>query len=266
VTDLYTPDNTIFAGTNADFGGYPFTKTEAGQSVQGFYGWVVDGIFQNQGEIDAANAKDGDSASPYQSQAEPGDIRFKDLDNDGTISESDRTYLGSFLPDFTYGLNFSARYMNFDVTLFLQGVQGNEIYNGTKVLSQGMLRLFGAETDVLNAWTPDNTNTDIPRAINADPNQNSRTSDRFVEDGSYMRIKNLNIGFSLPGAFLQSAANGYVRKVRIYASFQNLLTLTKYSGYDPEIGYRTANSLIQGIDYGQYPQPRTIMGGIQIGF
>lgn len=266
VTDLYTPDNTIFTGSNADFGGYSITKTEADHSVQGFYGWVVDGIFQSQAEIDAANAQDGDATTPYQSQAAPGDIRFKDLDNDGIINETDRTYLGSFLPNFSYGLNFSGRYGNLDATLFLQGVQGNEIYNGTKVLSQGMLRLFGAETAVLDAWTPDNTNTEIPRAVSGDPNQNSRTSDRFVEDGSYMRIKNLNIGFSLPSSFLRSFSNGYVRKLRIYASFQNLLTLTNYSGYDPEIGYRTANSLIQGIDYGQYPQPRTIMGGIQIGF
>jgi hypothetical protein len=266
VTDLYVPGSTIFAGSNADFGGTNITKTESGHSVQGFYGWVVDGIFQNQSEIDAADNADGDAASKYQSQAAPGDIRFKDLNSDGVINESDRQYLGSFLPNFSYGLNFSGNYKNFDVTLFLQGVQGNEVYNGTKVLTQGMLRLFGSETDVLNAWTPENTNTNVPRAVNGDPNQNSRTSDRFIDDGSYMRIKNLTIGYSLPSSMLSSFAKGSVRKLRIYASFQNLLTLTDYSGYDPEIGYRNANSLVQGIDYGQYPQPRTIMGGIQVGF
>jgi TonB-linked SusC/RagA family outer membrane protein len=266
VTDLYVPGNTIFAGSNADFGGFNITKTEAGHSVQGFYGWVVDGLFQSQAEIDAANAIDGDPGSPYQSQAAPGDIRFKDLDGNGVIDESDRTYIGSFLPDFTYGLNLTASYRNFDVTLFIQGVHGNEVYNGTKVLTQGMLRLFGAETAVLDAWTPENPDTDVPRAVNGDPNQNSRTSTRFIDDGSYMRIKNLNIGYSLPADVLSSFAGGSIRKLRIYASFQNLLTLTNYTGYDPEIGYRTANNLIQGIDYGQYPQPRTIMGGIQIGF
>jgi TonB-linked SusC/RagA family outer membrane protein len=266
VTDLYVPGNTIFAGSNADFGGFNITKTEVGHSVQGFYGWVVDGLFQSQAEIDAANALDGDPGTPYQSQAAPGDIRFKDLDGNGVIDESDRTYIGSFLPDFTYGLNFSATYRNFDVTLFVQGVHGNEVYNGVKVLTQGMLRLFGAETAVLNAWTPENPNTDVPRAVDGDPNQNSRTSDRFVEDGSYMRIKNLNIGYSIPADKLNSFANGSIRKLRIYASFQNLLTITNYKGYDPEIGYRNANSLVQGIDYGQYPQPRAIMGGIQIGF
>ena len=266
VTDLYVPGNTIFAGSNADFGGFNITKTEAGEPVQGFYGWVVDGLFQSQAEIDAADAIDGDATTKYQSQAAPGDIRFKDIDGNGVIDESDRTYLGSFLPDFTYGLNLSATYHNFDITLFIQGVQGNEVYNGTKVLTQGMLRLFGAETAVLDAWTPENPNTNVPRAVNGDPNQNSRTSDRFVDDGSYMRIKNLNIGYSLPANVLSSFAGGSIRKLRIYASFQNLLTLTNYTGYDPEVGYRSANNLIQGIDYGQYPQPRAIMGGIQLGF
>lgn len=266
VTDLYVPGNTIFAGSNADFGGYNITKTEAGQSVQGFYGWVVDGIFQNPGEIDAANSIDGDATTPYQSQAAPGDLRFRDIDGNGVINESDRAYLGSFLPDFSYGLNFAANYGNFDLTLFIQGVQGNEVYNGTKVLTQGMLRLFGAETAVLNAWTPENPNTSVPRAVNGDPNQNSRTSTRFVEDGSYLRLKSLSIGYSLPAGMLSSFAGGSIRQLRIYASFQNLFTITDYSGYDPEIGSRTANDLIQGIDYGQYPQPRTIMGGIQLGF
>lgn len=266
VTDLFVPGNTIFAGSNADFGGYNITKTESGQSVQGFYGWVVDGIFQSQSEIDAANAIDGDAGSPYQSQAAPGDLRFVDFDGNGVINESDRTYLGSFLPDFSYGLNFAANYKNFDLSLFVQGVQGNEVYNGTKVLTQGMLRLFGAETDVLNAWTPENPNTDVPRAVNGDPNQNSRTSTRFVEDGSYMRIKSLSIGYTLPTDVLSSFAGGAIRQLRIYASFQNLLTVTDYTGYDPEIGSRTSNDLIQGIDYGQYPQPRTIMGGVQLGF
>jgi len=265
VTDLFVPGNTIFAGSNADFGGYNITKTEAGKSVQGFYGWQVDGIFQNQGEINAANAKDGDATTPYQSQAAPGDLRFKDLDGNGVINESDRTYLGSFLPTMSYGVNFSSGFRSFDLTLFIQGVQGNEVYNGTKVLSQGMLRLFGAETAVLKAWTPENASTEVPRAVNGDPNQNSRTSDRFVESGAYMRIKNLSIGYTLPTQLL-SFTNGAVRKFRLYASFQNLLTITKYSGYDPEIGARTANSLVQGIDYGQYPQPRTMMAGLQIGF
>ncbi len=285
VTDLYIPGSTIYAGQNNDFGGFHFTKTEAGESVQGFFGWRTDGLFQSESEIfnsdrqpvaavqnlpldslglvDLVKYNDPDNKGQY---TRPGDVRFMDLDGNGVIDSEDREYLGSFMPDFTYGLNFDASFKNFDLTLFIQGVQGNEVYNGTKVLSQGMLRLFGAETAVLDAWTPQNTDTDIPRAVNGDPNQNSRTSDRFIEDGSYMRIKNLSIGYSLPTSFLNSFANGSISKFRIYASFQNLLTITNYSGYDPEIGARRSNSLIQGVDYGQYPQPRTMMGGIQIGF
>jgi TonB-dependent starch-binding outer membrane protein SusC len=266
VKDMFVPGATIFAGQNADFGGQDITKTEVGQPVQGFYGWVTDGLFQSQAEIDAANALDGNSTTKYQSNAAPGDIRFKDLDGNGVINTEDRTYLGSYIPDFSYGVNFTASYKNFDFTLFLQGTQGNEIYNGTKVLTQGMLRLFNAGTDVLNAWTPDNTNTSVPRAVNADPNQNTRTSDRFVEDGSYMRVKNFTIGYALPPGALRGLAVGTFTKIRFYVATQNLLTLTKYSGYDPEIGRRDFNNqLITGIDYGQFPQARTITGGIQIG-
>jgi TonB-linked SusC/RagA family outer membrane protein len=265
VTDLYIPNSNIYAGSNGDFGGYNITKTEQGHAMQGFYGWVTDGLFQSQAEIDAADKKDGDGATKYQSNAAPGDIRFKDLNNDGHIDEQDRTYLGSFLPKFTYGMNVSATYKNFDVTLFLQGVSGNKIYNGTKVLTQGMLRLFGADKNVLRAWRPDNTNTDVPRAVAGDPNQNSRTSDRFVENGSYLRVKSFNIGYTFPATIINAIGGGRISKLRLYVSSQNLLTFTKYSGYDPEIGARSANSLVQGIDYGQFPQARTIMGGIQIG-
>lgn len=266
VLDLYVPGSTIYIGRNGDFGDRDITRTTAGNSVQQFYGWVTDGIFQSQAEIDAANAL-GDPAVAFQNRAAAGDIRFKDLDGNGIINTDDRTVLGSFLPDFSYGLNFSANYKNFDLTIFLQGTQGNEIYNGTKVLTQGMLRLFNGETALLDAWTPENPNTNVPRAVNGDPNQNSRTSDRFIEDGSYMRIKNFNLGYSLPSNVLSSFAGGSITKLRIYFAAQNLLTFTKYTGYDPEIGRRNSNAyLTTGIDYGQFPQARTITGGIQLGF
>ena len=270
IEQLNTPNATIFSGTNADFGGFAITRTVKGRPIQEFYGYQTDGIFQNQEEINSANAVDGDGSSLYQANAAPGDIRFKDLNGDGVIDSDDQTSLGNYLPDFTYGLNFSANYRNFDVTVFFQGVQGNEIYNGTKVLGQGMLRLFNSETDVLNAWTPQNTNTDIPRAVSGDPNQNTRTSNRFVEDGSYMRLKNISIGYSIPSGTAQALTGGALKKLRVYVSAQNLLTITNYSGYDPEIGNRYQNSagntLINGIDYGQFPSPRTVMAGLQVGF
>lgn len=256
----------FFAGTNADYGGNDITKSEPGDVIQAFYGWKVDGIFQNQAEIDAANKIDGNDSTKYQDKAAPGDIRFKDINGDGVITADDRTILGSFIPDFTYGLNFSARYRNFDLTLYIQGVQGNEIYNGTKVLTQGMLRLFGAGKDVLNAWTPSNTNTNIPRAVDGDPNNNSRTSDRFIEDGSYMRIKILSIGYNIPKNWLSRVAGSAISNFRVYVSAQNLLTITNYTGYDPEVGSRFNATLTNGVDYGQFPQARTFLVGLKVDF
>lgn len=257
-----------------DYGNQSITRTEQGKPIQGFYGWVVDGIFQSNAEAQSAPRQqlpvNMDEYDPAIHTA-AGDIRFKDLDGNGVIDGNDRTFLGSFLPDFSYGFNFNAAYKGFTASMLLQGVQGNEIYNGTKVLTQGMLRLFNAEKAVLNAWTPENTNTNIPRAVSGDPNLNSRTSDRFVEDGSYMRIKNLTIGYDLPKSSLTSVFNGAISELNIYIAAQNLLTFTKYSGYDPEIGASSAYSgtnanLLQGVDFGFYPQPRTISFGVKASF
>ncbi|GAB3882274.1 TonB-dependent receptor [Spirosoma agri] len=269
VLSLATPTASIYAGQNADYGGFDLTKTEVGQPIQSFYGWQVDGIFKTIDEIYSAPRQNRpDSRTDYDAtkNTAPGDIRFKDINGDGKIDANDRTYLGSYLPKFNYGVNFSGNYKNFDFTLYLQGVQGNKIYNGTKVVTQGMLRLFNAGPAVLDAWTPTNSNSSIPRAISGDPNNNSRTSDRFIEDGSYMRLKNLTIGYSIPAKVLGSATSNVVSKVRVYVSSQNLLTLTKYTGYDPEIASRAGTLLRSGIDYSNYPQARTLLAGLQITF
>lgn len=267
VLSLSTPSANINAGANGDFGGFEITRTQAGQPIQSFYGWKVAGIFQSAEEIRAANAIDGNPDTYYQNEkTSPGDIRFQDLNGDGKIDASDRTFLGSYIPKFSYGLNWSGSYKNFDFTLFFQGVQGNKVYNGTKVIGQGMLRLFNATTEVLNAWTPQNTNTDVPRAVSGDPNQNSRTSDRFLEDGSYLRLKNLSIGYTVPGSKIGKLTGNVLTKARIYVSSQNLLTFTKYTGYDPEVSSKYGNLLTNGIDYGQYPQARTLMVGVNLGF
>jgi TonB-dependent starch-binding outer membrane protein SusC len=247
----------LFQGQNADFGGFDITRTVAGEPIQSFYGWKVAGIYQNTGEI---------SSAPKQANAKPGDLRFVDTNGDGVINADDRTSLGSFLPKFTYGFNVNANYRNFDLALFVQGVQGNKVYNGTRVLTEGMLRLFNAGTGVLNAWTPQNTNTSVPRAVSGDPNGNTRTSDRFIEDGSYLRLKNISLGYNVPVASLQEWSRGAVQRVRLYVAATNLLTFTKYTGYDPEIGSRYNGTLTNGIDYGQFPQARTLMVGLQLGF
>jgi len=290
VDQMNSPKATIDQGSNADFGGYNITRTEAGHSVQGFYGWQTNGIYQSVSEIIGSDGKPVGGAQnlPFNSDGtvdmtayndpankgnytRPGDIRFADTNKDGRLDDNDKVYLGSFLPKFTYGLNLTANYKGFDLTMFFQGVQGNQIYNGVKVVEQGMLRLFNGSTDVLRAWTPTNTNTDVPRAVSGDPNHNTRTSDRFIESGSYLRLKNLSIGYSLPQGMVKGLTGNVVNTLRIYVSTQNLFTITKYTGYDPEIGIRPANGstqgqLTQGIDYGQYPQARTFMAGVQVGF
>ncbi len=269
VLSLATPNANVNAGSNADFGGTDITRTEAGHPIQSFYGFIVDGIFQSAEEVRAANAAAAASGKGdfYQNQATAaGDIRFKDLNGDGVVNADDRDYLGSYIPKFSYGLNFNGSYKNFDFTLFFQGVQGNKVYNGTKVIGQGMLRLFNASTDVLNAWTPQNTDTDVPRAVSGDPNNNSRTSDRFLEDGSYLRLKNLSIGYTIPADKIGKLTGNVLSKARVYVSSQNLLTFTKYTGFDPEVSTRNGGLLTNGIDYGQYPQARTLMVGVNLGF
>jgi TonB-linked SusC/RagA family outer membrane protein len=238
-----------------DWYGDNLTLTKVGEPIGYFNGYVVDGLFQ-VGESTAMQPK-----------ARPGDIRFKDINGDGVLNSDDKTNVGHFLPDFSYGLNLSANWKGFDASLFLQGVSGNEIYSVVKYDLEGMTRLFNSGTAVLDRWTPENTDTNVPRAISEDPNQNARASDRFVEDGSYFRIKNFTLGYNVPS--VGSLTKNGLTRLRIYTTMQNLLTITNYkSGYDPEIGNRNAatNGLTQGIDYGQFPQARSFVVGLQIGF
>ncbi len=259
VTRLAEGVTNIEAGGNADFGDVNITNTAVGHPIQAFYGWVVEGIFQNASEV-TKHAKQTASTAP-------GDLKFKDLNNDGVIDNSDRQFLGSFIPKVTYAFNLGANYKNFDASLFFQGVQGNKVYNATRVITEGMVRFFNAGTQVLNAWTPTNTNTNIPRAISADPNKNARPSTRFLEDGSFMRLKNVMIGYTVPAGFLGTSTKGTVKSLRIYVSAQNILTFTKYTGYDPEVGNRTpGSSLTNGIDFAVYPQPKSFQVGIQANF
>ena len=260
VTKLAEGVTNIEAGSDADYGGYNITNTAVGQSIQSFYGWQTEGIFQNAAEVTSHATQVAATA--------PGDIKFKDQNKDGVIDLNDRVFLGSFIPKMTYALNLGANYRNFDLSVFFQGVQGNKIYNATRVITEGMIRFFNAGTQVLNAWTPTNTNTNIPRAISSDPNQNARTSDRFLENGSYLRFKNIMLGYNLPNKSLQSLSKGVVKNLRIYVSAQNILTITKYKGFDPEVGNRTPGSsqLTNGIDFAVYPQPKAFQVGIQAGF
>jgi TonB-linked SusC/RagA family outer membrane protein len=269
VLALQTPGASLVSGNDPDFGGGDaFTNTTAGQSIQYFYGWVTQGIFQSQAQIDALNAAavaQHGAGSVYQTNAAPGDIMFKDINGDGVIDGKDRTNIGSFLPKFTYSLNYNASYKNFDFAVFFQGVQGNKVLNALRIIEEGMPRLFNSDTRVLNAWTPTNTNTDIPRTISGDPNRNGRLSTRWIEDGSYLRLKNVVIGYTVPKTVLGSSAGAVIKSIRVYVSGQNLLTFTGYKGYDPEIGSKNG-TLTNGVDFGQYPSARTLQFGVQAGF
>jgi len=249
----------IEAGANQDFGSYNITRTEPGHPIQSYYGWIIDGIFKDAADV---------SNSPFQTAGTgPGDLKFRDINKDGKIDQNDRVFLGSNLPDFTYALTLGSSYKNFDLSVFFQGVQGNKIFNASRIISEGMVRLFNSSTVVLNAWTPTNTKTDVPRAISGDPNQNARPSPRWIEDGSYLRLKNIMLGYNIPSKTLQNTTKGVITNFRVYVSAQNLLTLTKYKGYDPEVGNRTpGTSLTNGIDYAVYPQPQSYLVGIQVNF
>jgi len=261
VTKLAPGVGSIEAGSDADLTeGYNVTSTAVGHPIQSFYGWQVEGIFQDSADIKKHATQTGGTG--------PGDLKFKDVKADGVITNDDRVYLGSFIPKFTYSFNLGANYHGFDASAFFQGVYGNKIYNATRTISEGMIRFFNSSTKVLDAWRPDHTNTSVPRAIGSDPNQNARPSTRFLEDGSYLRLKNVMIGYTIPLNSLQSLSRGVVKSFRVYVSAQNVLTFTKYSGYDPEVGNRTINTskLTNGIDAAVYPQPKSYQVGIQANF
>ncbi|MEM8968057.1 MAG: hypothetical protein AAGE93_16680, partial [Bacteroidota bacterium] len=172
--------------------------------------------------------------------------------------------------DLTYGLSINASYKGFDLNAFIQGVQGIELYYGYRYFAEGMLRPFNFEKRTLNRWTGPGTSDEIPRAIGGDPANNARESDRFIGGGSFLRMRNLTLGYTVPFTALESFGNGFLSNVRIYATAQNLFTITGYEGYDPEIGSQNQNpdqaSRGRGIDNGQFPQARTYMLGAQITF
>ena len=243
-----TPIITASGGFNSAIG-----LIKEGYPVNVFYGYITDGIFQNQDEVDrhAVQMPGSNSAT----STAPGDIRFKDLNNDGVINDKDRTVIGNPNPKFTFSLNNTFNYKNFDLTIFLQGSYGNDIFNANRMYTEAMSIIQNQSTAVLGRWTGEGTSNNIPRAIYGDPNQNSRVSDRYIEDGSYLKIKNINLSYTLPKAVFGQNFNS----VKIFVSAQNLVTWTKYSGFDPEVP-------VNGIDNGTYPITRTVSLGLNIGF
>jgi hypothetical protein len=192
----------------------------------------------------------------------PGDIKFRDLNGDGLINEGDRTFIGNPNPSFTYGVNNTVSWKGFDLNVFFQGSQGNAIYNLNRAYTEGGLYSNGnSSTRVLGRWTGEGSSTDVPRAVAGDPNLNLRVSSYYVEDGSYLRLKVLSIGYNFPKTLINHFAG---QTLRVYVTAQNLVTLTKYSGFDPEVGPVGNGGL--GIDRGIYPQSRVFLAGLNIGF
>ncbi|QHW00179.1 SusC/RagA family TonB-linked outer membrane protein [Spirosoma endbachense] len=251
------------------YGGTPFSVgyanwVQEGQPVGAFYGSQVARIFQTQAEIDALNQASQalyGSTSFYQSaNTRPGDIQFKDLNGDGRITSADQTVIGSAQPSFFGGLANKLTFRGLDVSLFLQFTYGNDIYNYTRSIGESMSSQYGQWTSVRNRWTPERPSTSMPRAAQGNPNNNTRISDRFIEDGSFLRLKNLAVGYTLRISQLRKA------RLRFYATAQNLLTFTHYTGYDPEVNTLTDQSLVAGSDFFVIPQARTFLVGIQLGF
>jgi TonB-linked SusC/RagA family outer membrane protein len=245
------------AGQSMYSSGMANTWTEVGDEIGYFRGYINDGIYQTENEIKPS----------FQPNAEPGDLRWRDVDKDGYLTENDIVKLGSPWPDFTYGGNIDLSFKGFDFNLILTGVAGNQIFNSMKkellpLKYYGGGGLMSGSKEVLQRWTPGSGRNTVPKLKYSDENNNMNTSSSwFIEDGDFMRIRSITIGYTIPQTIVQ-AIN--MSSLRVYINAKNLLTLTKYSGLDPEV--RSTNPLAAGMDYGVYPQPRTFIAGINISF
>ncbi len=212
-----------------------------------FYGYVTDGVFQNAREVEQHASQPG---------AEPGDIRFKDLDNNGVINDNDRTVLGNPNPTHMFSMNNLLTWKGFELSIYLQGVAGNKIFNANKIDLTGMSAAYNQLTDVLGRWHGEGTSHTMPRAVYGDPNQNNRVSNRFVESGSYLRLKTITLAYNFPKQWLSALT---IENARLTLSCENVATLTGYSGFDPEVG-------INGIDLSAYPISRTFNISLNFNF
>lgn len=195
-------------------------------------------------------------------------MKYTDANNDGQITADDRVVCGSSTPDFEYSLGVNIEWKGFDLSLYMQGTQGNKIYNGLRMDLEDTRQNWNYSTAVLNYWTPEN-HSDVPRVTYSDKNDNNKESDRYLEDGSYLRLKTIQIGYNLPKIWTSKVS---IDKARIFASFENLYTFTKYSGFNPDLGRASGDwrdgLLERGVDYGHvaYPLPRTMIFGFQLTF
>lgn len=226
------------------------SKTEVGRSVGEIFAYETVGIFQSAADL---------ASSPTQTNAAVGDMKFKDVNGDGVITDKDRTFQGVTIPKYSYGFNFSSSYRNWDLSFFWQGAGGNKVFNG--MYRNLMAGQYGnSSTDALNYWTPTNTNTNVPRPVIGDPNGNARDSNRFIENGDFIKLQNMEIGYNIP-----FKNNKYIQRAKVYVNGQNLLTIAKYKGYDPD--FNSNDGLFsRGYDGGSFPNPRTFSMGLEVNF
>lgn len=264
VTDLNQNSLEIIRSVNTSFLAAPVTRTVEGEPIGQFWGYKVKGLFRTQDDISNAPIQFGIPFSDNLGDNYLGDVQYEDLNGDGVINENDRTFIGNPHPDFTFGFNNSFKYKNFDLSIFLQGSYGNDILNLTKRESTSLARLFTNQlNEAQDYYTSDNIDAEFPRPRRGDDNQNLFISDRFVEDGSYLRIQNLTFGYSFTEDLIKLVR---IRKLRFYGTINNLYTFTNYSGYDPDIGSFNGDALQMGIDRGRYPSARTFTFGVNAEF
>ncbi|HJT74562.1 MAG TPA: SusC/RagA family TonB-linked outer membrane protein, partial [Chitinophaga sp.] len=223
---------------------------KVGQPLGSFYGYVTNGLYQTDAELTAL-------ADPNAKKV--GDRKYLDLNNDKKIDDQDRRIIGNAQPKFLGGINNNFSYKGIDLSIFLQGSYGNKILNANRFELEYLNGTTNQDRDMLKRWTSQNTNTDIPRAASTRPA--NRISTRQIEDGSYLRLRNIQLGYNLPAALLRSMN---IQAVRIYITAQNLVTWTKYSGYDPEVNRFGQDSRSQGFDYASYPAAKTFLFGLNI--
>ena len=259
-TNLSTINNKV---TKLGVSGEPrsdgYCRTEVGREVGSFYGYVYDGIFQSQAEIDNRLNSEGEHIN--QSGAQPGDVAYADLNLDGEITNEDQKYLGSGLPKLNYGLNVRTEWKGLDLSISTYGAAGFKAVDFVDVTLHNSYGALNKSVDLLNAWTPENTNTNVPRVAYKSTGSitNDMFSERFIQDASYLKIANIELGYNLPDRWF----GGYVSGLRIYASAQNLATLSKYKGYNVDFA---GGTFTPGYNYCSYPTPRTMMFGIHCSF
>ena len=261
ITQLQTPGG-FLAGPLYGRTDQEINRTYEGSPYGTFYGWRTNGLYQSQGEIDQDAGLKND---PRRTEGliHPGDVRFIDLNNDGIIDNKDRAIIGNPQPKVTYGFNASLAWKGFDLSLFFLGVGGVDIYNADRMQGLDASYSFNMYAENTGRWTGPGTSTTIPRVSANNPNKNFRTSDLFVEKGDFLRLKNLSLGYTLPTTVTNAL---HLAQTRVYVTGQNVFTLTKYSGLNPELGYGPGQYPQQNVDYAQYPQSRTFTIGATVSF